>query len=114
LDPGVKWVASRGRNRNDTPLLVNTVGSWDKRPQARISIPNLFLAGDYVQTDIDLATMEGANESGRAAVNGLLDTTGSKAARVRRYKLYDPPEFEAAKRIDRRRYAAGQRNLLDT
>ena len=36
-------------------------------------------AGDYVQTDIDLATMEGANESGRAAVNALLEASGSKA-----------------------------------
>jgi uncharacterized protein with NAD-binding domain and iron-sulfur cluster len=80
LDPGVKWVASRSRNRNDTPLLVNTVGTWEKRPTARTKVPNLFLAGDYVQTDVDLATMEGANESGRAAVNALLETTGSKAA----------------------------------
>ena len=40
-------------------------GSWEKRPTAVTKIPNLFLAGDYVQTDIDLATMEGANESGR-------------------------------------------------
>ena len=93
---------SAGRNRNDEPLLVNTVGSWEKRPQARTKIPNLFLAGDYVQTDIDLATMEGANESGRAAVNALLDASGSKAEPREMFKLYDPPEFEAAKRGRRR------------
>src|SRR3954454_21083924 len=29
LDPGIAWVPSRGENRNDTPLLVNTVGTWD-------------------------------------------------------------------------------------
>jgi hypothetical protein len=29
------------------------------------------------------------------------------------YKLYDPPEFEAAKRIDRQRFAAGEPNVLD-
>ena len=64
LDPGVAWSKSKRRNRNETPLLVNTVGSWERRPKARCAVPNLFLAGDYVQTDIDLATMEGANESG--------------------------------------------------
>ena len=35
--------------------------------------------------------MEGANESGRAAVNALLETAGSKAEPVQMYKLYDPP-----------------------
>ena len=41
---------------------------------------NLFLAGDYVQTDIDLATMEGANESARAAVNAMLEEPASGSA----------------------------------
>ncbi|MEA2171388.1 MAG: hypothetical protein QOF76_4688 [Solirubrobacteraceae bacterium] len=113
LDPGISWVPSRMRNRNEDPLLVNTVGSWDKRPQAATKIPNLFLAGDYVQTDIDLATMEGANESGRAAVNALLDVTGSKAERVQMYRLYDPPEFEGVKAADRELFKAGQPNALD-
>jgi uncharacterized protein with NAD-binding domain and iron-sulfur cluster len=113
LDPGVRWDPRRNRNRNATPLLVNTVGSWEKRPQARTKIPNLFLSGDYVQTDIDLATMEGANESGRAAANALLDAAGSKAEPAKTFRLYDPPEFEALKAIDAERYRAGQPNLLD-
>lgn len=113
LDPGIAWVPSRGRNRNDEPLLVNTVGSWDNRPQAHTKIPNLFLAGDYVQTDIDLATMEGANESGRAAVAALLEAAGSKAEPPKMFKLYDPPEFAALKAADRALYRAGQRNVLD-
>ena len=44
-------------------------------------MPNLFLAGDYVQTDVDLATMEGANESARHAVNAILEASGSNATR---------------------------------
>ena len=113
LDPGIKWSRKKRRNSNATPLLVNTVGSWEKRPTARTKVPNLFLAGDYVQTDLDLATMEGANESGRAAVNALLDASGSKAERVQMFKLYDPPEFEAEKAVDRERFKAGQPNVHD-
>jgi len=113
LDPGVQWHPARGRNSNATPLLVNTVGSWEKRPTSVTKIPNLFLAGDYVQTDIDLATMEGANESGRTAVNALLDASGSNAERATTYKLYDPPEFAAIKAADAALYRAGQPNPLD-
>jgi len=113
LDPGITWNAAAGRNRNATPLLVNTVGTWEKRPTAATKIPNLFLAGDYVQTDIDLATMEGANESGRAAVNAILEASGSSAMPATTYTLYDPPEFAAVKAADAQLYAAGQPNPLD-
>ena len=113
LDPGIKWNAARGRNSNATPLLVNTVGTWEKRPQAATAVPNLFLAGDYVQTDVDLATMEGANESARHAVNAILAASGSNAEPAQTWKLYDPPEFEAAKAIDAQLYAQGQPNALD-
>ena len=112
LDPGIKWNATKGRNSNDEPLLVNTIGTWEKRPTAKTEIPNLFMAGDFVQTDIDLATMEGANESGRAAVTALLDAAGSKKAPPKMFRLYDPPEFEAFKAIDRELYKAGQPNAF--
>src|SRR4051794_3474501 len=35
LDPAIAWHPARRRNTNDEPLLVNTVGTWEKRPQAR-------------------------------------------------------------------------------
>ena len=114
LDPAIRYDRKRRANTNDEPLLVNTVGSWEKRPTARTRIANLFLAGDYVQTNIDLATMEGANESGRAAVAGILEASGSKAKPPAMYSLYRPPEFEAAKRADLERWRAGQPNALDT
>ena len=113
MDPGVQWHAALHRNTNATPLLVNTAGSWVNRPTARTEIPNLFLSGDYVQTNIDLATMEGANESGRAAVNALLDEAGSSAPRATMYKLYKPPEFELLKNVDRVLYKAHLKNALD-
>ena len=113
LDPAIKWNPATATNSNDEPLLINTVNSWDLRPEATTAIPNLFLAGDYVRTDIDLATMEGANESGRAATNAILDAADSNAERATMYKLYDPPEFAALKKIDARRFKRGQRNLFN-
>ena len=112
LDPAIKWNSATGTNSNDEPLLINTVNSWELRPKATTAIPNLFLAGDYVQTDIDLATMEGANESGRAATNAILDASDSNAERATMYKLYDPPEFKAIKKVDAQRYKRGQRNVF--
>ncbi len=113
IDPGIAWNRKRHANHNDTPLLVNTVGSWYKRPQAHTKVPNLFLAGDYVQTDVDLATMEGGNESGRAAVAALLHEAGSSAAPPQMWKLYEAPELAEIKAVDAQRYRAGQPNLLD-
>ena len=112
LDPAIAWNASAGSNTNDEPLMINTINSWDLRPKAATAIPNLFLAGDYVQTDIDLATMEGANESARVATNAILDAADSNAERATMYKLYDPPEFAALKKVDAALYKRGQRNVL--
>ena len=68
---------------------------------------------EIVQTDIDLATMEGANESARAATNALLDQAGSSAERAQMFKLLDPPEFAALKAADALLYGLGRPNLLD-
>ncbi|SNR76993.1 Tat (twin-arginine translocation) pathway signal sequence [Haloechinothrix alba] len=113
LDPAIVWDPDRQRNTNETPLLINTTSSWEKRPTAHTGVPNLFLAGDFVRTDVDLATMESANESGRAAVNALLDAADSNAERVTVYDLYDPPEFEAVKATDAQLYRAGLPHALD-
>ncbi|GAA0937562.1 FAD-dependent oxidoreductase [Actinocorallia libanotica] len=114
LDPAITWHSEQGRNTNDEPLTVNTVGTWSKRPAPRTGIPNLFVAGDYVQTDTDLATMESANESARAAANALLEAADSPAAPAATWKLYQPPELDGLKRLDAQRYKAGRPHLLDT
>lgn len=113
LDPGIRWHPSTGSNSNDEPLLVNTVDSWKNRPTATTRIPNFFLAGDYVRTNIDLATMEGANEAGRQAANAILAASGSSASRARIYEMYRPIEWEALKLVDAARYQLGQKNLFD-
>ncbi|RNL81265.1 FAD-dependent oxidoreductase [Nocardioides marmorisolisilvae] len=113
LDPGVQYNAMTRRNANDTPLLVNTAGSWKDRPEVSTKLPNFFLTGDFVRTNIDLATMEGANESGRAAANAILDSVGSTASRATMYKLYENPWLKGIKKIDAGLYKAGLPNALD-
>jgi uncharacterized protein with NAD-binding domain and iron-sulfur cluster len=94
---------------NAEPLLINTAGSWDDRPDAVTRIPNLFLAADFVRTYTDLATMEGANEAARRAVNGILDATHSAAERCCVWKLKEPAIFGPARTLDRVRWLLGHR-----
>jgi hypothetical protein len=112
LDPAVVF-RRRRRAVSTEPLLINTAGSLPDRPHATTSIPNLFLAADYVRCDINLATMEGANEAGRQAVNAILERSGSRAGRAPLYGLWEPAELEPAKAVDAQLYQAGQPNLLD-
>ena len=113
LDPGVQWDAATRRNTNQTPLLVNTAGSWNDRPDVRTKIPNLFLAGDFVRTDIDLATMEGANESGRKAANAILAGAGSNATPAATYTLWRNPALAPLQAADGLLYRLGLPNALD-
>ena len=83
---------------NVEPLLVNRVGSLALRPAARTAIPNMFLAGDYVRTNTNLATMEGANEAARTAVNEILLASGSAEAPCEIWPLSEP--LELFRRID--------------
>jgi hypothetical protein len=113
LDPAVTF-PRQGPAASSEPLLINTPGSLDNRPPAQTSIGNLFLAADYVRVNIDLATMEGANEAGREAANAVLKRSRSTATPAPLYTLWSPPEFDTPKRIDEQRYRAGQPNALDT
>ncbi|MER6995593.1 FAD-dependent oxidoreductase [Streptomyces sp. NPDC000410] len=112
LDPGVDGLGTP-RPTNEDELLIHPVGTFHNRPSAATRIPNLYLAGDYVAVDIDLATMEGANASARAAVNALLDRIASPAARCTVKPLFRAPELEHLKRHDRTRYRLGLRNAFD-
>jgi uncharacterized protein with NAD-binding domain and iron-sulfur cluster len=113
LDPGIHWNKDTRRNSNDTPLLVNTAGSWKDRPEATNKVPNLYFAGDFVRTDIDLATMEGANESGRKVANAILEAAGSTAEPATLYKLWKNPLLKPVQTADAVLYKAGLPNALD-
>jgi hypothetical protein len=60
-----------------------------------------MLAADYVRTYTDLATMEGANEAARRAVNAILGAVGSSAARCDVWKLREPPVLGPVRAFDR-------------
>jgi uncharacterized protein with NAD-binding domain and iron-sulfur cluster len=92
---------------NLEPLLVNLVNTWQLRPDAFTRIPNLLLASDYVRTNTDLATMEGANEAARRAVNAILDATGDPAPRCKLWELHEPEIFAPFRWRDRTRYQQG-------
>ena len=89
LDPAIEF-PNPTEATNLEPLLINTAGSWSDRPNATTRIANLMLAADYVRTNTDLATMEGANEAARRAVNAILDATGSPAPRCAIFDLAEP------------------------
>ncbi|MFI7018230.1 FAD-dependent oxidoreductase [Streptomyces sp. NPDC050164] len=112
MDPAVTGLGGPDP-QNREQLLVHPTGTLGNRPTARTKVPNFFLAGDYVRTDVDLASMEGANESARHAVNALLDADDSDAERCRVQELYRPPELEPLKRVDELRYRLGLPNTFD-
>jgi uncharacterized protein with NAD-binding domain and iron-sulfur cluster len=98
---------------NTNRLLVHPPGSWAMRPESTTAIPNLVLASDYVRTHTDLATMEGANEAGRRAVNAILARSGSTAAPVGVWPLQEPASFDKWKRLDERLYGSGRKHLFE-
>ncbi len=85
-----EYVKEEWRWVNPDPMFINTVDSAKNRPQAVTGLRNFFIAGDYVRTHTDLATMEAANESARRAVNGILDDADSPAARCGVWPLKVP------------------------
>jgi geranylgeranyl pyrophosphate synthase/uncharacterized protein with NAD-binding domain and iron-sulfur cluster len=108
LDPDI-GPAKNGQHllRNGEPLLVNLENTWALRPEASTGVPNLFLASDYVRTHTDLATMEGANEAARRAVNGLLDRAGYAGPRCEIWPLYEPKILAPWRLYDAERFRAG-------
>jgi uncharacterized protein with NAD-binding domain and iron-sulfur cluster len=108
LDPAIRFPNPTAAT-NLEPLLVNTAGSWADRPDAgpaqrarahARAIGNLYLAADYVRTHTDLATMEGANEAARRAVNEVLDDKGSGDERCDVWPLHEPELFAPARALD--------------
>lgn len=95
------------REKNEEPLLVNTTNSWSLRPEAYTAIPNLFLASDYVKTYTDLATMEGANEAARRAVNSIIGAAQMNSSLCELWNLHEPDLLAPFRNHDQKRYKQG-------
>ncbi len=104
VDPDIYQPNPRGANVNLEPLFINTASSWASRPQSQTEIDNLVLAADYVRTATDLATMEGANEAARRAVNCILDRAGSSEPRCKLWVPDEPRPFSVHRYRDRNRF----------
>lgn len=82
------------------PLFINGVASEPWRPDTRTEIPNLFLAGDFVDNEISVACVEGAVVSGLNAARAV-------QARLRRdhpgipatHPLLEPIAIESPRRL---------------
>ena len=111
LDPDIEF-PNPGAATNAEPLLINTAGSLQYRPEAQVELENMFVASDYVRTYTDIACMEAANEAARRAVNCLLLNSGSSAPPAQLWPLEEPPFLKPFQEIDRIRFALGLRHHL--
>lgn len=90
-----------------------TISTARYRPRAATAIPNLALAGDYVRTLTNVASIEGACEAGRRAANAILERTGATTRPAPLWPPSSAPVLEQARRLDARLHAAGRQHLLD-
>ena len=67
------WEKTHLRLNDHHQLFLDEVGSWNVRPDAVHPklLPDVFFAGDYCRTDVDMATIEGAVQSGILAAQGV-------------------------------------------
>lgn len=83
------------RNIHD-PLFVNDVGTWEHRPVTRSQLPNLYFAGDYVQNETVVTSMEAAVRTGLMAAEAV---RADHAAATEPVTILEPirlpPEVEA-------------------
>jgi uncharacterized protein with NAD-binding domain and iron-sulfur cluster len=111
LDPDIERDVDRSQPslyEDAEPLYIDMAGFWHLRPNAYTLIPNFFLASDYVRTNTMLATMEGANEAARRAVNGILSASESRAPLCKIWPMHEPYMFAIWRWHDNRRYQRGE------
>ena len=112
LDPDIEY-PNPSEAENAEPLLINTAGSLQYRPEAQIELDNLFLASDYVRTYTDIACMEAANEAARRAVNCVLVAAGSAAPPAQLWPLEEPEFLRPMQELDRIRFGLGLPHHLE-
>ena len=106
LDPDIEF-PNPSTAANAEPLLINTAGSLQYRPEAQVELENFFVASDYVRTYTDIACMEAANEAARRAVNCLLLASGATAPPAQLWPLEEAAFLKPIQEIDRIRFSLG-------
>ena len=129
LDENIKFGKERDATptRNQTPLLINRVDEYGRRPgrlnreEGYKMHAGIVFAGTYMQTYTRLTTMEAANESGRHAVNAILNDYVHKNQHPRGFewcRIADPEDNEPQDLrflvdLDRRLLELGLPHFLD-
>ncbi len=122
LDENLCLDESEKPYRNKAPFLLTRPGVYRKRPGRlngdrgyEVYYGNLVFAGVYMATHTRMTTMEAANESGRHAVNGLLETDTFVGSRCR---VWNPennehPDLRSLVDLDRELFRCGLQHFLD-
>lgn len=97
----------------DEPLFGPTASCWENQPSQVTKIRNLFLAGAYTRNRLGGDTMEGANESGRRAADGILAASDVPSVPVRIIEDDLPGALRLLHRLDDWLYARGLPNAFD-
>jgi len=69
--------------------------------------------GRWIKTDQNVTTMEGANEGGRYAANGVLQASGYNGDMVKIVELFQAPWWIPFKQPDKARYRSRLPHILD-
>jgi uncharacterized protein with NAD-binding domain and iron-sulfur cluster len=113
IDPGITGLGTANPTDADQ-LFANSVGSWYMRPGTTTAVRNFFLAGDYVHAlNLDLASMEAANESGRHAANAIVVASGASAVPATIYTRYASPLLIPQFTVDATQFALCLPNTFD-
>jgi uncharacterized protein with NAD-binding domain and iron-sulfur cluster len=112
LDPDIQF-PNPSTATNAEPLLINTAGSLQYRPEAQVELTNFFLASDYVRTYTDIASMEAANEAAPRAVNCLLLASSSSSRPAQLWPFEEPGFLKPLQEIDRIRFGLRLPHHLD-
>jgi 15-cis-phytoene desaturase len=111
LDDAVDVIA--GQWRNKTPLLLHPEDAYDVRPSVSGEIGNLFLASDYIKTNVKLATMEGACEAARKAVGAIFEEVDALAMEPAYWHMEEPETIEPFKMLDEAMVEHGKDHVMD-
>ncbi|MGV9676903.1 hydroxysqualene dehydroxylase [Nocardia sp. NPDC003482] len=113
LDPAIDVDPETGGLSNDEPLTVQTVGTWDKRPDGSTALSNLFVCGDWIQNPGNVACMEAGNIAGRVVAAMIVEAAGVGGAPVRIWDDLTPPALAPLIRMDADRFRHGLPNIFE-